>query len=233
GNYTVNLYPESGSPTVDMYFANIFGDSKFLNYTQTDVYGGYLGTVTTPATSPYVIAVGALTSKPLDTITSKSFIDLGKIAYFSSRGPTRDGRIKPDITAPGYFVLSAWSGSTGYREDKGTSMASPVVAGIVAQLLEVNSNLDVFQVKDILSKTALSDSYTLTLPNYTYGYGKVSITPSTFNLFPAASSSNPQTTSASSGGGGGCSMLQYTDLTFILLSLLTVITLRKLNRRFA
>ncbi|MGB9767296.1 MAG: S8 family serine peptidase, partial [Sulfurihydrogenibium sp.] len=136
-------------------------------------------------------------------------------------------------TAPGYFVLSAWSGSTGYIEDAGTSMASPVVAGIVAQLLEVNSNLDVFQVKDILSKTALSDSYTLTLPNYTYGYGKVSITPSTFNLFPATSSSNPQTTSASSGGGGGCSMLQYTDLTFILLSLLTVIILRKLNRRFA
>ncbi|MGC8869312.1 MAG: S8 family serine peptidase, partial [Sulfurihydrogenibium sp.] len=143
GNYTVNLYPESGSPTVDMYFANSYGDSKFLNYTQTDVYGGYLGTVGIPATSPYVIAVGALTSKPLDIITSKSFIDLGKIAYFSSRGPTRDGRIKPDITAPGYFVLSAWSGSTGYREDAGTSMASPVVAGIVAQLLEVNSNLDV------------------------------------------------------------------------------------------
>jgi subtilisin family serine protease len=220
-----------------MYFANPYGDSKFLNYTHTDVYGGYLGTVGIPATSPYVIAVGALTSKPLDGDYT-SLIDLGKIAYFSSRGPTRDGRIKPDITAPGYWILSAWSGSTGYIEKAGTSMASPVVAGIVAQLLEVNSNLDVFQVKDILSKTALSDSYTLTLPNYTYGYGKVSITPSTFNLFPATSSSNPQTTSASSGGassggGGGCSMLQYTDLTFMLLSLLTVIILRKLNRRFA
>ncbi|MGB9767272.1 MAG: S8 family serine peptidase, partial [Sulfurihydrogenibium sp.] len=147
GNFTVNLYPESGSPTVDIYFADFFGDSEFLNYTQTDIYGGYLGTVTMPATSPYVVSVGALTSKPFD---ETSLIDLGKIAVFSSRGPTRDGRIKPDITAPGYWVLSAKAGSNDYIEMRGTSMATPVVTGIVAQLLENNPNLDVFQVKSLL-----------------------------------------------------------------------------------
>ncbi|MGC9081552.1 hypothetical protein, partial [Sulfurihydrogenibium sp.] len=73
-----------------------------------------------------------------------------------------------------------------------------------------------------------------------YGYGKVSITTDIFSINPE---SQPDTASnypvclsvppSSGGGGGGCSMLQYTDLTFILLSLLTVIILRKLNRRFA
>jgi subtilisin family serine protease len=139
---------------------SVFQLTKFLNYTQKDIYGGYLGAVGEPATSSYVITVGALTSKPLDDISLIdlgdiavfSFRDLGKIAYFSSRGPTRDGRIKSDITAPGYWVLSAKAGSTDYKEDAGTSMASPVVAGIVAQLLENNPNLDVFQVKSLLKK---------------------------------------------------------------------------------
>ncbi|MGC9189096.1 MAG: S8 family serine peptidase, partial [Sulfurihydrogenibium sp.] len=158
GDYSINLYPESGSLNVDMY--SVKTTTKFLNYTQTDVYGGYLGTVATPATSPYVIAVGALTSKPLD-IDNRSLIDLGKIAFFSSRGPTRDGRLKPDITAPGHFVLSAKAGSTDYIDLPGTSMASPVVAGIVAQLLENNPNLDVFQVKSLLKKSALKDDNTL------------------------------------------------------------------------
>ncbi|MGC9007354.1 MAG: S8 family serine peptidase, partial [Sulfurihydrogenibium sp.] len=230
GNYTVNLYPENGSLNVDMYFADPYGNSKFINYTQKDIYGGYLGTVGMPATSPYVITVGALTSKPLDDI---SLIDLGKIAYFSSRGPTRDGRLKPDITAPGYWVLSAKAGSTDYIEKAGTSMASPVVAGIVAQLLENNPNLDVFQVKSLLKKSALKDDNTLNLPNNTYGYGKVSITTDIFSINPE---SQPDTASnypvclsvppSSGGGGGGCSMLTSVDYSVMLIALMIVISLR-------
>src|SRR5438094_4841739 len=60
------------------------------------------------------------------------------IASFSSRGPvTRDGsnRIKPDITAPGTTVRSAWNGSDSeYISIDGTSMATPHIAGAMALL---------------------------------------------------------------------------------------------------
>jgi subtilisin family serine protease len=134
-----------------------------------DGLGGFLGTVVEPATSPYVIAVGALTSRVGDT---RSFADLGKIAYFSSRGPTRDGRLKPEVVAPGYFVLVPKAGTSDYILMAGTSMASPVVAGLVALILEANPNLDVDGVRGILSSQALSDGFTGSLPNNTYGYGK-------------------------------------------------------------
>jgi subtilisin family serine protease len=62
------------------------------------------------------------------------------IVAFSSRGPTRDGRIKPDVVAPGTFVLSTRSRATSsegwelsadplFMFDGGTSMATPLVAG--------------------------------------------------------------------------------------------------------
>jgi subtilisin family serine protease len=97
---------------------------------------------------------------------------LGKIAYFSSRGPTRDGRLKPEVVAPGYYVLGPEKGTNDYILMAGTSMASPVVAGLVALILEANPNLNVDEVRGILSSQALSDGFTGSLHNNTYGYGK-------------------------------------------------------------
>ncbi|KAK3311608.1 peptidase S8/S53 domain-containing protein [Chaetomium strumarium] len=76
--------------------------------------------------------------------------DVRGMAAFSSRGPTREGRIKPDVVAPGTCILSArssrvhrvlpdWGISTGddtYMYDGGTSMATPLVAGCCAVLRE-------------------------------------------------------------------------------------------------
>src|SRR3954470_7247353 len=76
--------------------------------------------------------------------------DPEQVAPFSSRGPTRDGRVKPDVVAPGTFVLStrsrmiaanntAWApfpASKLYFYMGGTSMATPLVAGAVALLRE-------------------------------------------------------------------------------------------------
>lgn len=73
-------------------------------------------------------------------------------AYFSSRGPTADGRIKPDISAPGRYVMAAEAGSgSGYIEYSGTSMATPFVSGTAALMLAANPALTPLDVKNLLT----------------------------------------------------------------------------------
>ncbi len=150
-------------------------------------------------TSPSVISVGALAARTAYRnikgvwVNDSSYVLPGHIAKFSSRGPTADGRVKPDISAPGYDIPSAVNNKqyAGWMPDKtllksvfrgdtqywsafnGTSMAAPHVTGIVALLLEVDPNLSADQVKEILKSTATVDSITGSVPNMKYGYGKV------------------------------------------------------------
>lgn len=70
----------------------------------------------------------------------------------SSRGPTADGRPKPDVLAPGELITSAVPG--GYRRLSGTSMASPHVAGLAALMLEKNPRLKPADIKRILMESA-------------------------------------------------------------------------------
>ncbi|CAM2069098.1 S8 family serine peptidase [Sulfidibacter corallicola] len=127
----------------------------------------------------------------------------GSISSFSSPGPTRDGRIKPDITAPGELVLGAVSsramplsspfsmyrnhnledpqalltaplGQAFYAVSEGTSFAAPVVTGLAARLLSRSGDLDSIQIRNMLRHTALADKQTGSLPNGRWGYGKVS-----------------------------------------------------------
>jgi subtilisin family serine protease len=213
GNFTIRLTPRSGTPNADLYLANENGE--FMDYFLPDGLGGFLGTVGEPATSPYVIAVGALTSRFVSH-ASRSFTDLGKIAFFSSRGPTRDGRLKPEVVAPGYYVLGPEAGTSNYIPMDGTSMASPVVAGLVALILEENPNLDVNGVRSILTSQALSDGFTGFLPNNIYGYGKAFL--SSFSG------------GGSGGGGGGCNSASP-DLYTALLALVLTAVLRKRIRK--
>ena len=65
--------------------------------------------------------------------------DSGKVAAFSSHGPTADGRLAPNVVAVGVRVHSTAGGGQrgGYRESRGTSMAAPMVSGIAALLMDV------------------------------------------------------------------------------------------------
>jgi Subtilase family/Secretion system C-terminal sorting domain len=111
--------------------------------------------------------------------SAKNVISVGNttendsLHYVSSRGPVRDGRIKPDIAAQGRIVWSAGFGS--YWANTGTSMASPAVAGGLALLYQyyrqLNSNAD---PKNGLMKALLCNGATdlgNTGPDYSYGFG--------------------------------------------------------------
>lgn len=79
----------------------------------------------------------------------------GQIAGFSSFGPGADLTIKPDIGAPGGFILSTVPlEQGGYAQNSGTSMSSPHVAGAVALLLEARPNTPSNAVRDILMNSA-------------------------------------------------------------------------------
>jgi serine protease AprX len=98
-----------------------------------------------------------------DVITVGATNDLDHVAPFSSRGPTADGRTKPDIVLPGEDIAAARAkGSTMgspvdqyYTAASGTSMAAPHAAGICALLLQAEPNLTPQAVKERLMNTAL------------------------------------------------------------------------------
>jgi subtilisin family serine protease len=102
--------------------------------------------ITDPGNADKVITVGATHRKRPH--------DYG-VSYFSSRGPTGDGRIKPDIVAPGEKIKSA-TPNEGYEYKDGTSMAAPHVSGAAAMLMARHSELigKPLRIKQILTKTA-------------------------------------------------------------------------------
>ena len=96
--------------------------------------------ITAPADADSVITVGAATAG-------------GTRASFSSVGPTFDGRIKPDVAALGTGVYVAAPGG-GEEFGGGTSYATPMVAGVVAQMLGARPSLTPIQVREALRRTA-------------------------------------------------------------------------------
>ncbi len=125
-------------------------------------------TIGCPADAPDALTVGA---------TDKA----DNVASFSSRGPNRDNTVKPDVCAPGKDIVSCRATGTNdgkaidtyYLSMSGTSMATPMVSGAVAVLLEKKPDLTPAQVKDTMEKSAkrLGSG----VPNNNYGYGRISI----------------------------------------------------------
>lgn len=99
----------------------------------------------------------------------------GEIFKLSSRGPTANGEVKPDLVAQGVDVVSAlaWS-KNGKSSVSGTSMAVPQVSGAAAVLEEADEDLDPADVKRVLLKTA--DDLGPPGQDNTYGYGALNLT---------------------------------------------------------
>ncbi|WP_455363506.1 S8 family peptidase [[Eubacterium] cellulosolvens] len=149
------------------------------------------GTVSVPATSSGAIAVGAyVTKNSWGTGSGKNVLThdyhVGDIAPFSSRGPTRDGRTKPDISAPGLFVTAARSlhvlasdsdPDHHHRVLAGTSMAAPHVAGVVALMLQYSPHLGSRELRSLLVEGANLDNFTGLIEaskgSNEWGWGKV------------------------------------------------------------
>ncbi|MBI5866842.1 MAG: S8 family serine peptidase [candidate division Zixibacteria bacterium] len=93
----------------------------------------------------------------------------GTVADFSSRGPTADNRIKPDVVAPGLGVWTALTRPGAFLGRSGTSFATPLVAGVCALLLQEKPSLSPMQVIDVLRATATNASH----PNNDVGWGMV------------------------------------------------------------
>ena len=77
--------------------------------------------------------------------------DLG-LAIYSSRGYTSDGRVKPDVATIGSSIMAPDAAtSDGYTSQSGTSMATPLMAGIAALMVEANPDITPTEFKDIIS----------------------------------------------------------------------------------
>ena len=106
--------------------------------------------ILSPGISPNVITVGAVDDKRTPNTSDDT------IASFSSRGPTKEGLNKPDIVAPGVNIMSlSNTKQNGYTSLSGTSMATPVISGAIALLLEKENNLSPNEIKRRLTRSCI------------------------------------------------------------------------------
>ena len=129
-------------------------------------------TIGSPGAAEKVITVGAST-------------DQDSVARFSSRGPTADGRVKPDIVAPGSKIAAARAAGTSvgqivddhYTTASGTSMSCPHVAGLCALMLRADSGLIPADIKKMLMATSvdinISESGPTQEDRYIQGDGRI------------------------------------------------------------
>jgi subtilisin family serine protease len=198
GPWTIRVTPEAvaaGRPYHFWFFANSINARGVQGFTNSHL-------VSSPGTARRTIAVGAYVQRLQWLSTDGNTYSfqvpdeaVGDIAQFSSGGPTRDGRLKPEITAPGRVVVSSLSGHASVPTPlivpggrhwvlQGTSMAAPMVAGGVALLLQRAPSLTPENVQQILSTASIRDQFVARtyvtgdpggIPNFTWGHGKLDV----------------------------------------------------------
>jgi len=193
GTYYVRVANLSFTITQSFHLYDMYGNATFTDFPDSNY------TVQSPSDADFAFSVGAWTTdrswinfmgypRDYDEETDND------ICSFSSWGPRIDGLQKPNLTAPGAAIislrdtdeLSAYSTYSvdnngdenpprNYYVMKGTSMACPIVAGAAALYLEKNPTAIPQQVYDALQQNAFTDSYTGSVPNNIWGYGKLDI----------------------------------------------------------
>ncbi len=192
GNWNIELQTASGSSTIHgwIYYNNV--NAAFSSADSDYTLGG-------GACGNNVIVVGAYVSRSPwvsagGTYNYTGYV-LNDIAPFSSRGPTRDGRQKPDITAPGSIILSTKSKDVSvtdpflppdgtdptpkrYQFMQGTSMSSPLASGAIALMKEVNPT---WTYSDVINYFKTNSQGTATYSGYNswnniWGWGVIDVT---------------------------------------------------------
>jgi len=192
------------------YYGYDFGYQCWFDSLQQPwaVSGNTVSTVSDMGAADSVLLVGAYCSKTNFTDingnnwTYSGYVLAGRLVPFSSRGPMIDGRIKPDINAPGMTICTSMSSydsaytPTGassqlvikswfdaslnktfyYCEFSGTSASAPCASGIIALMMQAYPDLSARQARDIIAATAITDLYTGAIPpqgNNNWGHGKI------------------------------------------------------------
>lgn len=179
------MFPHSLDPVLDA------GDCRY--------------TIFSPSSSPDVICVGSTSYRTqfVNYLGEKKVYDSGQKGIrssFSAMGPTLDGRIKPDVMAPGQNIISSYSTffinnpknvnasvksdvrhfkyndrTYAWNANAGTSMSAPVVTGAIALWLQADPTLTPADCLEIFAKTCTHYDASLSYPNNLYGYGQIDV----------------------------------------------------------
>lgn len=197
GAYRIGFYIVSGTDgTVHVWTDNFYSRLSNFDLPEFDDGDSRCSMGEIGGTGNRIVSVGAYVTRDhyyRYGIYYPSKEKLGDAASYSSRGPTADGRIKPDVAAPGSYIISSLSNyyegnkikatSVEWNDKKydygymqGSSMASPLVAGVFATWLQADPELTPETVREIMARTSRTDEYTGALSgegDNTWGYGKI------------------------------------------------------------
>ncbi|KYC53609.1 MAG: Pyrolysin precursor [Candidatus Methanofastidiosum methylothiophilum] len=157
-SFGLGSIPNGNSP--ESKLADRMVDSGIVVVVSAGNYGPGSGTIGTPGDARNVITVGGIKDRTLSaTVYSRlspyQMYCVTPLGNCSSRGPTSDGRVKPDVVAPAESVIVAtFSADTSYGIASGTSFASPYTTGTCALILQRHPNWTPYQVKEALMRTA-------------------------------------------------------------------------------